>query len=71
MSSVTTDPYFYALLFVLAVLILLPAMVLLNIIQSRFEDNVLKLIWVIVVLSLPVIGILMYLIWGRKQRLAG
>lgn len=71
MSSVTTDPYFYALLFVMAVLILLPAMVLLNIILSRFEDNVLKLIWVIVVLSLPIIGILMYLIWGRKQRLAG
>ena len=40
-----------------------------DVLQSRFEDNTTKLIWVLVVIFLSVFGAILYLLIGRKQRI--
>ncbi len=42
---------------------------LFEVLQSRFEDNATKLIWVLVVILLNVLGAILYLLIGRKQRI--
>lgn len=50
------------------VFFLLPIFALLNVIRSDFRGQNDELIWVIVILFLNIIGALLYLIVGRKQR---
>jgi hypothetical protein len=54
----------------LGVLFLLPIIALVDVIRSDFRGSNDKLIWVIVILFLNVIGALLYLVMGRKQRIA-
>ena len=58
------------ILLVLGVLFLLPIIALVDVIRSDFRGSNDKLIWVIVILFLNVIGALLYLVMGRKQRIA-
>lgn len=42
--------------------------VLIDIIRHEFTGYN-KLIWIIVILCLPLLGTILYLFWGRKQRI--
>ncbi len=35
--------------------------------NGRFYDNTTKLCWFLIILSLPVIGVLLFAAWGMKQ----
>lgn len=41
---------------------------LIDIVKSNFKDGTNKLVWVLIVLFAPVIGGLLYLLFGRKQK---
>ncbi len=40
-----------------------------DIIRSTFADQTNKLLWIIIVLLAPLIGSLLYLVWGRHQKI--
>jgi low temperature requirement protein LtrA len=44
--------------------------VLIDILKSRFETEITKVVWLLVVLLLPVLGLILYLLLGRKQKIA-
>ena len=48
--------------------LLIPLIVIIDILRNEFEGNN-KLIWVLVVLFLPLLGSLLYLIIGSKQKI--
>jgi hypothetical protein len=50
-------------------LIGLPILALLSLVQSNFKDKMVKLIWVVVIIFLPVAGPTLYFLLGRKQRI--
>lgn len=41
---------------------------LIDITRSRFSDPVNKIVWVIIILFAPLFGAILYLIWGRSQK---
>lgn len=41
---------------------------LLDIMRATFGDSVNKILWVLIVLLAPLIGSILYLIWGRNQK---
>ncbi|SKB69358.1 PLDc N-terminal domain-containing protein [Daejeonella lutea] len=41
---------------------------LIDIMRSTFSDSVNKILWVIIVLLAPLIGSILYLVWGRSQK---
>lgn len=41
---------------------------IIDIISSTFPDQTNKLLWIIIVLLAPLIGSLLYLVWGRHQK---
>jgi hypothetical protein len=49
-------------------LIILPVTLLLNITQTKFQENK-QMKWLAIVLMLPIIGCILYLIWGKKDKL--
>ncbi|MFD1142599.1 PLDc N-terminal domain-containing protein [Larkinella insperata] len=48
----------------------IPVIALIDILRSDFRGPYDKLIWVIVVLGLNTIGVLLYALIGRRQRIA-
>ena len=42
---------------------------LVDLLRSNFSDSTNKLIWVIVIVFIPVLGALLYLLIGRKQKI--
>lgn len=40
---------------------------LVTVTNSRFQDNTTKLCWFFVILFLNIIGILLFVFWGRKE----
>lgn len=50
------------------VVFILPLMALIDVLKSKFEQNN-KLIWLLVILFLNIIGTLLYLFIGRKQKI--
>ncbi len=48
--------------------LLLFMMALVNIMKSEFKNNTNKILWVIIVLALPYLGVLLYFLIGRQQR---
>ena len=42
---------------------------LIDVLQADFKDTITKLIWVLVIIFVPVIGALLYLVIGRKQKI--
>jgi len=56
-------------LIVVLIPVLLIIFCLIDIVRSDFKDNTTKLLWIIIVLVAPLLGSLLYLLFGRKQRL--
>lgn len=56
------------LIFVAGLPFILTLVCLVDIIKSDFKDNTTKLLWVVIVLLAPVIGSILYLLLGRKQK---
>jgi hypothetical protein len=54
-------------------LVLIPfvlwCIVLIDIIRSNFKDGTTKLIWLIVVIFIPFIGVILYPLFGTNQKL--
>ncbi|WP_151944262.1 PLDc N-terminal domain-containing protein [Aliarcobacter butzleri] len=50
-------------------ILLVPIIVLIDVIRSDFKDSANKIIWIIILLVLWPIGWLLYLIFGRKQKI--
>lgn len=42
---------------------------LIDIMRSAFSDSVNKILWVLIVLLAPLIGAILYLVWGRQQKI--
>jgi len=55
---------------ILAIMLLLPAIALFDILQNQFKHQTIKLIWVLVVIFLPLFGSIIYYAIGRTQKLA-
>lgn len=56
---------FPLILFLVALIIW--AVVLVVIANSRFHDNTTKICWFLIVLFLNLIGVLLFIFWGRQQ----
>ncbi|GGG31505.1 PLD nuclease N-terminal domain-containing protein [Pontibacter amylolyticus] len=56
------------ILFFLGMPIILLLWALVDLLTSEFSDSTNKLVWVIVILFLPVLGAILYLLIGRKQK---
>ena len=56
------------LLFIFGGLLVLPVVALVEVIKSKFPEN-LQIIWVLVILLLPLIGSIIYFAVGRNQRI--
>ncbi len=69
-SPITFLDLFPAMIWILQlIVIVLLIVVMIDILRNRFETDILKLIWVLVVLFIPLVGSLMYIFIGRKQRI--
>jgi len=55
----------FLLLFLLALVIWSIALV--AVANGRFNDNTTKLCWFFIILFLNVLGVLLFVIWGRKE----
>ncbi|MBX6379411.1 phospholipase D-like protein [Thermoflavifilum aggregans] len=67
-------PFPFGVLFIVLIvlfclfLLLIWIWTLVDILRSRFDSDTTKLIWVIVIIFLPVLGVILYWIVGREQR---
>jgi hypothetical protein len=48
--------------------LILTVFCIIDIMRSNFRDQTNKLLWIIIVLLAPIIGPLLYLVWGRNQK---
>lgn len=55
----------YLLIFLFALVIWIIALV--AVANGRFNDNTTKLCWFFIILFLNVLGVLLFVIWGRKE----
>ena len=55
-------------LFALGMPLILTVYCIIDIMRSNFTDQTNKLLWIIIVLLAPIIGSLLYLVWGRNQK---
>jgi predicted membrane channel-forming protein YqfA (hemolysin III family) len=55
-------------LFIISLFMIMPLVMLVNVAISEFKDNINKIVWIIIILVLYPIGWILYLIFGRKQR---
>lgn len=49
-------------------LLALPVFAVIDIINSEFKDNTNKIVWILVVLFMPCIGVILYLGLGPSQK---
>jgi len=42
---------------------------MINILKSKFETDVIKIMWVLIILFLPLLGLFLYFFIGRKQKI--
>lgn len=61
-------PWQIFILLLILGLIALPVIALIDVLKSRFREN-LQLIWVLVILLLPVFGAILYFAIGRNQKI--
>ncbi|MBK6936277.1 MAG: PLDc N-terminal domain-containing protein [Chitinophagaceae bacterium] len=61
--NMAADTFYILLLFI----ILLWSIALVTIANSRFYDNTTKLCWFFIILVLNIIGIGLFVFWGRKE----
>ena len=55
-------------LLILILWLIMPLVMLVNVAISEFKDNTNKIVWIIIILVLYPVGWILYLIFGRKQR---
>lgn len=60
---------FSILLFVVPLILWVWALI--DILKSTFKDTATKIVWLLVVIFLPVIGVIIYYFVGRKQKILG
>ena len=56
------------ILILILIVLSLPLFCILDIIRSKFQTPNANILWIIVVLVAPVIGSILYLTWGRSQK---
>lgn len=56
------------ILFVYGIILLFPLVALINCLKSEWKDNTNKLVWVIVIIIVPIVGVILYFVIGRNQR---
>ncbi len=56
-------------IFLILIVLLLPLYCILDIIRSEFQTPNANILWIIVVLVAPAIGSIIYLAWGRSQKI--
>jgi len=56
------------LLFILVGLFAIWIWALIDIITSKFQDDIMQIVWLIVVFFLPFLGVLVYLLIGRSMK---
>ncbi|HEY0670439.1 MAG TPA: PLDc N-terminal domain-containing protein [Sphingobacteriaceae bacterium] len=61
-------PELIVIFFIAGVPLILMLFCLVDIIRSDFKDSTTKLLWVLLVVLAPLIGSLLYLLFGRKQK---
>ncbi|TKK68655.1 hypothetical protein FC093_11100 [Ilyomonas limi] len=66
------NPGFQELLLVTIVLVpfILSIWAILDIVKSSFRESTNKIVWLLVVLFLPLLGVILYFAIGRSQRVA-
>lgn len=42
---------------------------LIDVIKGAFKNDITKVIWIILLVSVPVIGVVLYLVMGREQKI--
>lgn len=57
----------FGLLGLLCVILWIWALV--DIVNSRFREDITKIVWVLIVIFIPFIGTILYFLIGRQQRL--
>jgi H+/gluconate symporter-like permease len=67
-SGFSLEGLFYMILF-LAIPFGLWLGALIDLLRSNFEDSITKLIWLVVIVFIPVLGAILYLFIGRKQKI--
>jgi hypothetical protein len=59
---------------ILVALVLVPLILsvwaLIDILKSNFRESTNKIVWLLVVLFLPILGVILYFAIGRSQRMA-
>lgn len=55
--------------FAVMMILALPLIALINLLKSKFKDNSIKLVWLLVIIFIPIIGSILYLIIGKRQRI--
>jgi len=66
-ENFSTGLFVWQTLMILA--LILPIIALIDILRSDFKDNN-KLIWILVILFTNLVGVLLYLIYGIKQKIS-
>lgn len=69
METQTLHTGFEFLLLLYLAMIGLWGVALWDILRSEFRDSITKLIWVLVAIFVPFLGVLLYFIIGRNQRM--
>ena len=68
-NSYFAELFLYLLPLILIVLIISWIIILVDILRSNFKNSIDKLIWLIVITLIPILGLLLYIIIGRKQKI--
>ncbi len=56
-----------ATILILFLILVIWSVALVTVANSRFNDNTTKLCWFLIILFLNIIGILLFVFWGRKE----
>jgi hypothetical protein len=57
------------LLFFAGIPVVLWLWALVDVLTSKFENSIEKLIWLVAIVFVPVLGAILYLVLGRKQKI--
>ncbi|GAP70804.1 phospholipase_D-nuclease N-terminal [Bacteroidales bacterium 6E] len=68
LSFIGVQELILLLVFVVPFLFILPLIALILVVTNQFEGND-KLMWVLIILFLPILGSLLYFIFGHGRRL--
>lgn len=61
-------PELILIIFIGVIPLILALICLVDILRADFKDGTKKLLWVVIVLVAPVLGALIYLLFGRRQK---